>query len=131
MSQVRHELEPRIAASLALDALSEAGRFSANGLGTVGARAGRRAAVAGAEGARRTGRAWAALRGAAPPPPRRVGGIVVVAVAAGGVAALAIRRGVVAWRASGRSDEVARRLRDALRPAPAVGPPVDSVTRAP
>src|SRR3954454_9044111 len=98
MSQVRHELDPRIAASLALDALLEAGRFSARGASTLGARAGRRAAVAGAEGARRGGLAWAAVRGATPPPLRRTGGIVAVAVAAGAVAALAIRHGIVTWR---------------------------------
>lgn len=125
MSHVRHELEPRIAASLALDAMLEAGRFSAHGLNTLGARAGRRAAVAGAEGARRGGLAWTALRGETPPPPRRVGGIVVVAAAVGGAAALAIRHGIVTWRASGRGAEVAQRLRDLLQPAP-VGPAPDS-----
>jgi hypothetical protein len=116
MSPMRHELEPRVAASRALDALLEAGRYSGYGLATVGARAGRRAAVAGAEGARRTGGAWSALRGAQSPPPRRIGGIIVVAVAAGGGAALAIRRGVVAWRASDPDAELPQRLRGALRP---------------
>jgi hypothetical protein len=131
MSQVRHELEPRIAASLALDALLEAGRFSGHGLSTLGARAGRRAAVVGAEGARRGGMAWAALQGETPsPPPRRVGGVVVVAAAAGGLAALAIRRGIVAWRASARGAELAERLRDRLRPAP-VAPAPDSADAEP
>ncbi|MEU4222600.1 hypothetical protein, partial [Actinoplanes sp. NPDC026623] len=53
------------------------------------------------------------------------GGIVAVAVAAGAVAALAIRHGIVTWRASGRGAEVAQRLRDRLRPAPVVPAPAD------
>ena len=52
MSPERQELEPRIAAHRALDALFEAGKYSGYGLTTVGTRVGRRAAAAGAEGAR-------------------------------------------------------------------------------
>ncbi|MEU4222485.1 hypothetical protein, partial [Actinoplanes sp. NPDC026623] len=98
-SVAMHELEPRIAASRALDALLEAGRYSGHGLSTAGGRLGRRAAAARIEGAHRTGEAWAALRGA--PPPRRGYGLLTVVVTAGcaAVAALAVRRGVVAWRA--------------------------------
>nr|BFE73272.1 hypothetical protein GCM10020092_065730 [Actinoplanes digitatis] len=91
-----------VAAGRALDALLEAGRYSGHGLTTAGGRVGRRAAAhAGIEGAHRTGDAWAVLRGA--PPPRRGFAALAAAAAAGcavgAVAALAVRRLVVAWRA--------------------------------
>lgn len=112
MSQTRQEMEPKDAASQAFIALMEAGRYSGYGLSTLGARMGRRAVVAGAEGARRTGGAWSALRGTTPPEPRSNGRIVVLAVVAGGAAALTVRRGVVALR--GSDSEFGRRLRGVL-----------------
>jgi len=128
MSLMRQELEPKVAASRALDALLEAGRYTGHGLSTLGARAGRRAAVARAEGARRTGGAWSALRGTTPPPRRRRSGTIVVALAAGGGAALAIRHGFVAWRASDPDAELTQRLRGVLRPdRPATPVPSPSV----
>jgi hypothetical protein len=125
MSRTRQELEPRIAAGMAFNALAEAGRYSRYGLTTWSARMNRRAAVATAEGARRTGHAWSALRGTTTPapPPRRMGGTVVVAVTAGSAAALAVRHGVTTWRACGPETAVADRLRAVLRPVrPAVQP---------
>jgi hypothetical protein len=120
----RREMEPGIAAQHALLALLEAGRYSGYGLTTVGTRAGRRAATVGAEGARRTGHAWSAMRGATPPPPRRMGGIIVLAVtagaAAGVVAVLASRRGLASWHPAlaGEADSA---------PAPDGGTPLSPV----
>jgi hypothetical protein len=127
MSQKRKELEVRIAATRALEALLEAGRYSRHGLSTAGRRVNRRAVAAGAEGARRGSAAWSALRGETPPPRRLTG--IVVAVIAGGAAALGIREGVVAWRAAHPEADVAGSLRRVLRsgppgpaPRPAAGP---------
>jgi hypothetical protein len=78
----RQELEPEVAARRAFDALLEAGRYSGYGTTTVLDRAGRRAAIAGAEGSRRTGVAWSALRGETPPRQRHVAGTAAAAVAA-------------------------------------------------
>lgn len=124
MSQKRHELEPRDAASQALIALLEAGRYSGYGLSTLGARMGRRAVVAGAEGARRTGGAWSALRGTPPPAPRPTGRIVVLAVLAGGAAALTARRGVAVLR--GSDSELGRRLRAVMPGRQATTTPSDA-----
>jgi len=122
-SRAIHELEPRIAASRALEALLEAGKYSGHGLSTAGGRLGRRAAAARVEAALRTGDAWAALRGA--PPPRRRYGFLTVAVTAGcaAVAALAVRRGIVVWRAQEPGTEFAQRLRGALHGTAATQPP--------
>ncbi|MEU7907634.1 hypothetical protein [Actinoplanes sp. NPDC049118] len=116
-SRAMQALEPRIAAGRAFDALMEAGRYSGHGLTTAGGRLGRRAAAAGIEGAHRTGDAWAVLRGASPPR-RGYAGLTVAAAAGcavGAVVALAVRRGVVAWRAEEPGTEFTQRLRSALR----------------
>lgn len=126
-----HELEPRVAASRALDALLEAGRYSGHGLSTAGGRLGRRAESARIEAALRTGDAWAALRGA--PPPRRGYGFLTLAVTAGcaAVAALVVRRGVVAWRAEEPGTDLARRVRGALRGTTATQPPAAGADQEP
>jgi hypothetical protein len=102
MSKIILEVDPRIAARDAFVALREAGRHSGRGLNTVRTRTSRRALVVGAEGARRGGLAWTALRGVQPPRRR---GTVALALAAGfsaGVAvALVVQRGVGTWRALG------------------------------
>jgi hypothetical protein len=107
MPQTRQELEPKVAAGLALDALLEASRYSGRGLTTWGTRAGRRAAVAGLEGARRTGGAWAVLRGVPAPSPARRHPVVLVllGVTAGVATTLAVRQAVQVWRASGPGRE--------------------------
>ena len=117
MANVILEIEPRAAARQAYGALREAGRYSGHGLSTLSNRTRRQALIAGAEGARRTGYAWAALRGVEP---RRSRGTVALALATGfsaGVAAtLVCRRLVVAWRASDSEADFGRRVRAVLRP---------------
>ncbi|HEX8347782.1 MAG TPA: hypothetical protein VF657_24065 [Actinoplanes sp.] len=132
MSRVERDLEPRIAASRALDALLEAGRYSGYGLNAAGVHMGRRTVAAAAEGARRTGGAWSALQGTKPAPPRRASGFAIGAAAGsafGVLAALMVRRGIVAWAASDPEAPFGRRLRGMLRPtrpaADAPTPPVD------
>jgi hypothetical protein len=119
MVQAKQDLEPTAAALGALGALLEAAVYTGYGTRTAGRRLGRRAAVVGAEGARRAGGAFGALRGGLPPPlppPRRPIGMLLVAATAGGVvAALAIRG--MARRASGTETEPAQYLSDQLRPA--------------
>jgi hypothetical protein len=133
MSRARHELEPSVAAGRALAALLQAGRYSGDGMTTVGKRVSRRAVVVGAEGARRTGDAWSALHGA-PAPRRRMDGFVggvAAGSAAGFLSALVVWRGVVAWRRTDPATAFGRRLRDVWRkpadPAAAISdPPVDT-----
>jgi hypothetical protein len=121
----------RIAAARALDALLEAGRYSRHGMATAGARMNRRAIAAGAEGARRGGAAWSALKGTPPgPTPRRVTGMLVVAVTVGSAAALALRQGASAWRAAHPDADLTGSLRRVLRreqpTTPEPPPPVGS-----
>jgi hypothetical protein len=113
MSQKRQDLELRIAVGQALTALLAAERNSRQGLASAGARMNRRAAAAVAEGARRSGAAWSALRGTPPAPPRsqRVTGILVVVVTVGSAAALVIRQGVRAWRATCPETDHTQRVR--------------------
>jgi hypothetical protein len=129
MSRKRREIEMDMAARRALAALLEAGRYSRDGLTTAGARMNRRAVAAGAEGRRRGGAAWSALRGRTSPPRRSAG--IVIAVVAGGAAALGARKAIVAWRAGHPESDVTGSLRRVVRldrPAPASGPAVAADT---
>jgi hypothetical protein len=122
MPRARRELEPKIAAGLALVALVKAGRYSGRGLTTWGTRAARRAAVAGAEGARRTGGAWAVLRGVPPPRPasRRPVVLVLLGVTAGAATTLAVRQGMTSWRAA-NSGPWKDSASSPIEPAPVTG----------
>jgi hypothetical protein len=105
MRRATLELEPTVAAKRALIALLEAATYSGKSMRTVGRRVGSRAAVAGAEGARRAGGAVHVLRGGQPAQGRNTGRVVIAAAAggaAGAAAALAIRYGMAVRRTNGK-----------------------------
>ncbi|MBG0564234.1 hypothetical protein [Actinoplanes aureus] len=93
MSRAKYEIDPRIAAIKARDAVLAAGRYS-----------GRKAVIVGTEGARRTGGAWTVLRYGPPPSRRRTRsillGTILVAGAVGAATVLVVQRGVAAWRST-------------------------------
>jgi hypothetical protein len=102
------ELEPTVAARRALIALLEAATYSGKGMRTVGRRVGSRAAVVGAEGARRAGGAVHVLRVGQPVQGGNTGRVMIAATAggaAGAAAALAIRYGMAVRRANGKPVE--------------------------
>ena len=102
MSRAKYEIDPKVAAVKARDALVAAGQYSGRNLSALGTRVGRQAVIVGTEGARRTGGAWTVLRFGPPPSRRRnrtiLIGAIIAAGAVGAAAVLAAQRGIAAWR---------------------------------
>ena len=103
MRRATQDLDPTVAAKMALTALVEAALYSGKGVGTAGRRLRHRTAVAGIESARRAAGAVHVLRDGLPAQRRYTGRFVMAATAAGtagAAAALGIRHGMVLRRAS-------------------------------